>query len=103
MYLSAIGLCRNSEEQKISNEIMWSVILDDRLTRETPDKQSVITKYFVKLRDLPDTAPPESEARGVKRARDGSFLAPASGPASPVSLSLAPARYNGLNIPSSDA
>ena len=50
MYLSAIGLCRNSEEQKLSNEIMWSVILDDRLTRETPDKQSVITKYFVKLR-----------------------------------------------------
>jgi len=102
MYLSAIGLCRNSEEQKISNEIMWSVILDDRLTRETPDKQSVITKYFVKLRDLPDTAP-ESEARGVKRSRDGSFLAPASGPSSPVSPSLAPARYNGLNIPSSDA
>ena len=104
MYLSAIGLCRNSEEQKISNEIMWSVILDDRLTRETPDKQSVITKYFVKLRDLPDTAPHlESEARGVKRSRDGSFLAPASAPSSPVSPSLAPARYNGLNIPSSDA
>ena len=109
MYLSAIGLCRNSEEQKLSNEIMWSVILDDRLTRETPDKQSVITKYFVKLRDLPNR--PEqaahTEARGVKRSCDGGFLgpgAPASAPVSPVSPSgLAPARYKGLNIPSSDA
>ena len=127
MYLSAIGLCRNSEEQKVSNEIMWSVILDDRLTRETgtPDKRSVITKYFVKLRDLSqsqtagtaDNSPGELNSRGVKRSFDGSFLSPVSGQAvassdgKPVNMSdlaeassgsLSP-RYNGLNIPSSDA
>ena len=108
MYLSAIGLCRNSEEQKLANEIMWSAILDDRLSREAPDKQSVITKYFVKLRDLPDTPVPamNGEARGVKRSCDGSFLgpgAPASSPVSPVSPSGPVSRYKGLNIPSSDA
>ena len=130
MYLSAIGLCRNSEEQKVSNEIMWSVILDDRLTRETSgDRQSVITKYFVKLRDLSqsqtvptdaataNTTATELNNRGVKRSFDGSFLSPVPGQTSdnkPVNMSdlaepspagtsqLSP-RYNGLNIPSSDA
>jgi len=105
MYLSAIGLCRNSEEQKISNEVMWAMILEDRLTREPAEQRSLITKYFVKLRDLPalpDTAPapalsPEPGARGVKRAYDGSLVAdPAPAPA------VSP-RYSGLNIPSSDA
>ena len=109
MYLSAIGLCRNSEEQKISNEVMWAMILEDRLTREPAEQRSLITKYFVKLRDLPalpDTAPapalsPEPGARGVKRAYDGSLVAdpaPTVAPAPAVSP-----RYSGLNIPSSDA
>ena len=105
MYLSAIGLCRNSEEQKISNEVMWAMILEDRLTREPAEQRSLITKYFVKLRDLPalpDIAPapalsPEPGARGVKRAYDGSLL-PDPAPAPAVSP-----RYSGLNIPSSDA
>ena len=111
MYLSAIGLCRNSEEQKVSNEIIWSTVLDDRLTRENEDKQSVITKYFVKLRDLTDSQ--DTGARGVKRSFDASFLPPSSSagdtepcessePVTAVTSDLSP-RYSGLNIPSCEA
>ena len=48
MYLSAIGLCRNTEEQKVSNEIIWSVVLDDRMTRlEDKDKPDGLTNICI--------------------------------------------------------
>merc|ERR1711892_156053 len=91
MYLSAIGLCRNSEEQKSNNEIVWSAVLDDRLAR---DDNSAINKYFVRLRDMSEPV------RGVKRCWNGNLLPP-----SDTDLLLSP-RYvqsTPLNIPSCEA
>ena len=104
MYLSAIGLCRNTEEQKMTHEQMWSVILEDRLTRDQ-DSESVTTKYFIRLRDMSSAPEPsdltssECHQRGVKRSVNGEV---ATGETSPTS-SPPHTRYNGLNIPTSDA
>eukprot|EP00090_Calanus_glacialis_P011094 TRINITY_DN19571_c0_g1_i1.p1 TRINITY_DN19571_c0_g1~~TRINITY_DN19571_c0_g1_i1.p1 ORF type:complete len:998 (-),score=146.86 TRINITY_DN19571_c0_g1_i1:304-3297(-) len=91
MYLSAIGLCRNSEEQKSNNEIVWSAVLDDRLAR---DDNSAINKYFVRLRDMSEPV------RGVKRCWNGNLLPPSDTdlPLSPRYLQSTP-----LNIPSCEA
>lgn len=91
MYLSAIGLCRNSEEQKSNNEIVWSAVLDDRLAR---DDNSAINKYFVRLRDMTEPV------RGVKRCWNGNLLPPSDTdlPLSPRYLQSTP-----LNIPSCEA
>ena len=100
MYLSAIGLCRNTEEQKVSNEIIWSVVLEDRLTRER-GRERPITKYFVRLRDLTDQQAQEAAGRGVKRSWEESFLPPSSTSSQPVeaaSLPVSPRAH--LNIPS---
>jgi len=91
MYLSAIGLCRNSEEQKTNNEIVWSAVLEDRLAR---DDNSAINKYFVRLRDMSEPV------RGVKRGWNGNLLPPSDTdlPLSPRYLQSTP-----LNIPSCEA
>lgn len=68
MYMSAIGLARNTEEQKIVNEVIWSAILDDRLARGDPP--STINTYFVRLRDM---AGSEMRAKGPCQ---GSLLPP---------------------------
>jgi hypothetical protein len=53
MYMSAIGLARATDEQKLVHEIIWSAILDDRLSRGGEDhNRSTINTYFVRLRDL---------------------------------------------------
>ena len=69
MYLSAIGLCRNTEEQKLNNEIIWSAIVDNRIHHKRDD--SSINIYFKRLRGMSD-----SFLRGVKRDYHGTFLAP---------------------------
>merc|ERR1711892_236682 len=73
MYLSAIGLCRNSEEQKSNNEIVWSSVLEDRLAR---DKESTVNKYFVRLREMAE--PPKLS--GTKRNWSSTLLAPTGTP-----------------------
>ena len=101
MYLSAIGLCRNTEEQKVSNEIIWSVVLEDRLTRER-ERERPITKYFVRLRDLTDQQHQEVAGRGVKRSWEESFLPP-SHPVEPPVTSLPVSPRAQLNIPSCES
>ena len=54
MYMSAIGLARATEDQKLVHEIVWSAILDDRLARG--DHNSTINTYFTRLRDMPVAA-----------------------------------------------
>ena len=97
MYLSAIGLCRNSEEQKITNEVIWSVVLDDRLAREK-DKERALTKYFVRLREMTDQQSQEVLGRGVKRSWEESFLPPSQS----VELLSPVSPRAQLNIPSCD-
>ena len=62
MYLSAIGLCRNTEEQKLNHEQVWSAVLEDRLTR---DRESTVNKFFVRLRSITE------QDQGVKRSWNG--------------------------------
>merc|ERR1711892_936192 len=73
MYLSAIGLCRNSEDQKTNSEVIWSSVLEDRLAR---DKESTVNKYFVRLREMAE--PPKLS--GTKRNWSSTLLAPTGTP-----------------------
>ena len=103
MYLSAIGLCRNTEEQKVSNELIWSVVLEDRLTRER-ERERPITKYFVRLRELSEQQNQEVTGRGVKRSweereRERDTFLPPSHPLDPASTMAVSPRAQ-LNIPS---
>ena len=98
MYLSAIGLCRNSEEQKITNEVIWSVVLDDRLTRER-ESERALTKYFVRLREVTDQQSQEVLGRGVKRSWEESFLPPSQA----VDLPAPVSPRAQLNIPSCES
>ena len=98
MYLSAIGLCRNTEEQKVSNEMIWSVVLEDRLTRER-ERERPITKYFVRLRELTEQQSQEGPGRGVKRTwQDRDSFLPPSHSGDPPGLAVSPRAQ--LNIPS---
>ena len=65
MYLSAIGLCRNTEEQKVNHEQVWSAVLEDRLTR---DRESTVNKFFVRLRSITEQ---QQDQQGVKRTWNG--------------------------------
>jgi len=65
MYLSAIGLCRNTEEQKVNHEQVWSAVLEDRLTR---DRGSTVNKFFVRLRSITEQ---QQDQQGVKRTWNG--------------------------------
>ena len=73
MYLSAIGLCRNSDEQKMNAEVSWSAVLDNRINQgrhNTP-----INLYFTRLRNMSD-----SFLSAVKRDYQGTFLPPCRSP-----------------------
>ena len=85
MYLSAIGLCRNTEEQKVCHEQVWSAVLEDRLTR---DRESTVNKFFVRLRSVTE----QEQEQGVKRSWNSlEEVLPSSGLRTP------------LNIPSCEA
>ncbi len=99
MYMSAIGLARNTEEQKAVQEVIWSAILDDRLARGDP--LSTLNTYFVRLRDM---AAVEAPARPPCPL--GSLLAPSSEASTTAAASSAtavlspPQLFPSLNIPS---
>lgn len=71
MYMSAIGLVRTSEEQKLVQEVIWSAVLDDRLARGDPP--STINTYFIRLRDM---AGPELRGARGPPCLLGSLLPP---------------------------
>jgi len=101
MYMSAIGLARNTEEQKAVQEVIWSAILDDRLARGDP--LSTLNTYFVRLRDM---AAVEAPARPPCPL--GSLLAPPSSEATTTAAASSsatavlspPQLFPSLNIPS---
>jgi hypothetical protein len=100
MYMSAIGLARNTEEQKAVQEVIWSAILDDRLARGDP--LSTLNTYFVRLRDM---AAVEAPARPPCPL--GSLLAPSSeatttaaATSSATAVLSPPQLFPSLNIPS---
>ena len=90
MYMSAIGLCKISEDQKVDNEVIWNSILDDRLVR---NGQTTINVFFRRVREM-SGAP----CRGSKRSWRGTLLSP--GPEDQDSSASAQ-NNNTLNIPTS--
>ena len=44
MYLSTLGLCRQSEEQKTADEIIWSAVLDNRVNHGRD--QTTVNQYY---------------------------------------------------------
>ncbi len=100
MYMSAIGLARNTEEQKAVQEVIWSAILDDRLARGDP--LSTLNTYFVRLRDMAAVEAPTRPPCPL-----GSLLAPPSSEATTTAAAsssatavLSPQLFPSLNIPS---
>jgi len=94
MYLSAIGLCRNTEEQKTNHEVVWSAVLDDRLAR---DKETVINKYFYRLREMAHSG------RGQKRTWGGTPVTQSVATSGLTPPSVLSTVRTHLNIPNCEA
>lgn len=77
MYLSAIGLCRTSDEQKMRSELAWSAVVDNRINQGRDN--TPINLYFKRLRNMSD-----SFLSAVKRDYQAAFLPPSPPPPLPT-------------------